>query len=271
MNNFIIIILVFSIGCSKTNSLIGHWHLSRVLDEPKERREVMFSSLDIINDTLLYIGRNSIYGLTIGKLNNKTNRFVFPGDCGSLDFKYKFNNNSIYLENHLGEKYIGNKCDGDCCDKIEDYQRNLKLNIEIPINNNLKPIKIDPLKFYRINIECIFLGFRKAKSKNDIDSLILEISGELKELNNLESWIVMQNSKYPKNQRKYINWIIYADKNVSISELNLILSILHKKGMKNILIASLKKNYQEGFFIFDYIPEQEIKIGYNIKLQDAFN
>ncbi len=59
-DSMLFIIVIVLAGCSSSKNVIGHWHINR-LNERTGQYEEPYLAMDVINDTLAYIGTSSIY------------------------------------------------------------------------------------------------------------------------------------------------------------------------------------------------------------------
>lgn len=255
-----------TLGCNNSKNIIGHWHILR-LNEQKDQSQTPYFVLDVLNDTLAYFGTNSIKGTLEGEHKRKERRLNFPGDCGSGHLTYKINGDQIFLENHLGDKYAGKKCYGNCCNRLEDFTKDLKITINFPrISNKRDYFNPKSIPFGFLSEE-IIIGIPKKEFQRACRiTNKMELSGKFSLINDLKFWVDSVKLKYPETHHDIINYKIIADEKIPIPQIKEIVDELITKGINRIWITCLRKDYLDEIEIFEYVPAGKIELNSNLKL-----
>lgn len=254
MKKVIVLILVFlNLSCLDSERIIGHWHIHKV-DKITEVNEKSFVAMDVVNDTLARFGVNSCYGSLDGIHKKKEKQLNFPGDCGVFHFKYKFDDRKLILENHLGEQYLGTKCETDCCDKVLDFKSKLKVDLDfISLVGKRKILEPREIPFGGL-AENIFVGFANGESKIESrDSLRFQLTNELGTLEDIIPWVEKRKLKYVEERHEYLKYLIFVDKSVSFEMIRRIADEFKQYGISQIYLAFFKSDYQNSTEMFEYV------------------
>ena len=200
--------------------------------------------MDIVNDTLAFRYRNTIYGEWEGAWIRKEKKLKFPGECGSGNFDYEVKNNEIYLKNHLGSQYKGYKCDTTCCNIIEDYTYNFLIDIDFSVlKNNKGNLVFTQSLLDRYYVRSIIIGKPKKKYIEQYgDSIRIEISGKFVELEDIDIWLEGVKNSCSKDEYSQVKYEIIVDRSVPVNYIKAVIDILRKNGPKKIILTCLNEN-----------------------------
>jgi len=226
--------------------------------------------MDVSEDTIAYLGKNSIYEPIEGIHRQEENILLFPGDCGSLRFKYEVTEDKIYLENYL-ENYIGERCDSACCNKLKDFKHNLKIEVDFP-QISLNRAYLSPIGLKNdTRLAELVVGIPKHEFDNFYEHKIrLELAGKFATIDQIGTWVEEVKVRTPENMHNRINYRIIADKNIYLESLEPIVEELKKVGIERIFLTCLKENFENEESLFEYV--QIDKIDFNKKnITEAIN
>ena len=195
--------------------VIGHWHLKN------KKLNKTYLTLDVINDSLAYLGLNSIISKTEGTHIKDKKILLFPGSCGSGHFFYKVRNDKIYLKgiHGLGD-YEGERCNEGCCDKLKDAIKDIKFRIDLPIVSakNYNAIVFKDLE--NDDYETIF--FADLKAEHDVFYERKErigIDGSVADIKDIQYWLELKRNPYLGRKRVIAKIRLIIDKYVNFNEI----------------------------------------------------
>ena len=240
--------IFFLSGCLPDPDITGHWHM-----RPEVLTDSTYLTLDIINDSIAFMGENMIHEILMGQHNPDNNTLLFPGACGAFRFTYKSRGNKLYLENYL-ENWVAEKCDTQCCNKIEDFTNEFKLKCDLPqIIKNANKFNIFE-KDSNEGFENIMVGFsKKPKNESATTDLKIELDGQISTIDDIGEWVEKRKSRVSEPRRKRMIYRLFADKNVSIEKLLEIKEQIVKQGVSKMVLVSLKKDFEKQNNMFQYV------------------
>lgn len=254
--------LLIFFSCNESVDIAGHWHIKKVNSKEKD-----YIVMDISEDTIAYLGKNSISGEIEGIHDVKSKKLLFPGDCGVYHFEYSSEGNILVLKNYL-ENRVAEKCENNCCDKLLDFKKDIRINVSflqvIFFRDTLSPIELSG------NFEELIIG--QPISPYDgayAPGVKLELDGKFSEVRDIKYWIDVVRSKYSKRDRERIIFRIIADQNVTTDKLKPIIHEIRKKGENRIFLTCLKPDFKNAETMFEYLKIDEFSFGRNKKLNEV--
>jgi len=234
----------------------------------KHPEHAKYITMDISEDSIAFLGKNSIYGTTEGFYNSKEKIIFFPGDCGAFQFEYKLRGGKLYLKNYL-EDHIAERCDSNCCNKLIDFKHDLRTNLTFPkVKTNIETLK----PFEVLNkelLENISLGIPKELYNKEYgDTLMLELSRRFATINDISKWVEHARSSRQEAIRDRISFRILADKNLPVKDLMPVINELKKNGVRRIFFTCLKANYETADNMFEYVFIERIDLDEGKTLQE---
>ena len=256
-------ILVLCISCQEDVDINGHWHI-----EKENSKDSKYIVMDIENDTIASIGKNTIFGEVAGDHNLAERKLFFPGDCGMFQFDYKMNGDKLMLENHL-ENWVGQRCDTLCCARLDDFKNDLRLEINFPVlERKGKSFAIKHFETHQ-KFENIIFGESKNKMlRAHTYGPVLELEGKISDIDDLKYWIDLKRKNVAKENHSRMIYRIIADKKISTTEIEKIVKELKNKNIQNYYLtcASVDQNKNEPIFL--YVHLEEIELGEGSTLED---
>lgn len=264
----VIIISLLFISCNNSKKLEGHWHINKLDTETGELKEP-YLVMDVGEDTVASIATSSIYGTYEGVHLRKKKQLNFPGQCGSFHFDYRVRNSQIYLNNHLGEKYQGQKCEEHCCDKLEHLTKDIKVDIEfMQIANEREELKPREISFNYTNSENIFVGRPKEEYKEEFgDSIRLQLSHEIASIKDIQEWLENRKERHHSQDLNFSKIKIIADKNVDFEDIESIACEVSSLGFTQIYLGFLKPDYLIETDYIEYVFFDRIRLDPRMSLE----
>ena len=240
-------VLIIS-GCQNSSKIIGHWHIYSM-----DEYGVVFFPMDIINDTLAYVFRNTTHQESEGVLILNEKKLNFPGECGAAYFNYRIKDNDIYLKNKLGGQYKGYKCDSLCCTNLEDYTNEFLIDIDFPIlNTKREGIATTRLPLDRNYVNCIIIGRQKQPNQKE-DSIRIETSGIFLLLEDIGVWVSKVMRGTPESRLSSLTYEIIADKHVPTNFVKKVIDKLYESGAERIFLTCKNEDLQNKLFEYIFV------------------
>ncbi|CAM1361409.1 hypothetical protein TPENAI_20199 [Tenacibaculum litopenaei] len=261
---FIIFSTLLFWGCHNSKNIEGHWHL-----KPKFA-EFEYHTLDISNqsDTLVYSEKYTFEPYQIR--HEPKEKYLIFGGCGGF-FSYTAGPKSLLLKNvqDYGD-YIGEKHELTNAHILEDYKKNLIIDVRFPEIANQSLVKIDEIPI-GAGIENIIIGRPKPK-KNVffIDRDRIQVRHEYIDIENLEKFLDKVKGCYTNENLPFVSFRLISDKNVSGELIFSIKEKLNKANFKRVYLTFLKKDIQELGNLFEYIDLKNIELNSDKNINDMF-
>jgi len=259
----IILFIAILLSCSSDQQdLNGHWHISY-----KNNSSDFYATIDIENDTTAILNKDSAIYQEIGKHDQEKREIFIPGSCGAYQFKYRRVGNNLKLENYLAD-WIGIKCDSNCCNKLEDFTKSLRIDIDLPkINVNISNTITKSFNRYQ-NFENIIIGKPKDKSaRGHILGSALELDGRFADFADIKIWIEHIEKKSQPLKKNPIVYRIIADKEVSTKDLKRISREFNNKMINNYYLTCLSKKPKQ---FITYLPFDQLDLERGNKIENLF-
>lgn len=252
IKSYLILIIFILLFYSCKKDIAGHWHAISTNSVHKYG-----CSIDIEKNNDCFLIDELKFQLTKGKHYPEENSIFFPGECGSLSFKYKLKGNTLYLENSLGAKLTAKK---EICHRIYDYKTELKIDF-LTLN---KLTKDTIYNLQDSDNEYINIGYSKKDHTLKIETSSYSSYGQPKTINTLDSLFYKIAPNYLDEDIPLINYILTPDRNLKANLFNTILEKLNKSGEKKIYIRTLKNNFTATQRdIFEYIRIKEGRFSFD--------
>lgn len=204
--------------------LNGHWHLQDV--NVSEQDHGQYELLDIENDTFAYWGGNGFGSYFRGtRINQEDQVLDFGGECWGIRLKYKLSMGELLLE-ELGRdenpilRYIGKRCNDNCCDEEQEFFRYSKLAIDLPLTDRTT----NGLRYEDIEMSLARNAyFGKAKPNYahvyGVDMAHIQLGDKVSSPEDLALWRAQHLIKLRESSRNQTFVILYIDANTSIKDL----------------------------------------------------
>lgn len=230
--------ILFFFSCKKEVEIIGHWHIYN-LDFPERE----YFTLNIVNDSIASHSKNSFNGEEFGSHNVTKKEIDLPGECRFGLFKYKIRNNNIFLKGrHLNGNFKGIKCNLKCCTRIEDYFKDILLDIKLTTDSSNTGIELS-----LSSCANIFIGKAKEYLRNDYGNTVrIQLGDKFANLSDLHFFTKKHEFYSEKNNISTINYVIYYDHKTNLDTLSNVISTLKNLTVDSIFIANKKENLMEG-------------------------
>lgn len=226
------LLFVILIGCSKENSVNGHWHIYAERDFPNE-----FATIDI-NDTVATWDKLRSGDWLKSKIDTENKIIVLPQIEIYTKYKFYLKNDTLVLTELGRERMLyGLKREKPCRFEM-DYFASLMVDINLPtINNSMyKRAEVGNLNFE------LFIGRPKIELKELYgDSLRLEVWSRFIDLDKLEISNMKHDLKVHEEKRPNINTLIFTDKDVPMNRLSEIIKRQRTVNNRKIFLAGKQK------------------------------
>lgn len=261
--SLIFVFTVIFFGCNRNLDLNGHWHLEREHDH--SGNPVL---MDIISDSIVYLGLNSLYGENKGEHNIDEKRLFFPGECRVFDFQYEMRQGKLLLKNDINN-WVGIRCDSLCCDIMKDIKDGFDVEVDFPkmpiYNDTISSFDISSSKY----VEDIIIGEPKLEIyKNQSKAPFLELNGAVFSIDDLEPWINMQREGFLIANNNEVIYRIIADRLTELEDLRKVIVKLNSFGIDNIYVTFLSKESNKKKVIFKYIHTNHLNLKSDGNLSD---
>ncbi len=254
------------IACDSSQKATGHWHIYRENDRFKT-----IYLMDVGEDSVAYYS-DPLYGKNEGYYDARDRVLAFPGDCGSMQFKYSITGKSIYLYNEYGN-WRGEKCGDKCCTPIEDFKINLKFDIQFPqvqkMRDSLRIVEFENDRYK----EPVILG--KLKPEFDYfyedEEILLELGGKLAEKKHIGDWLAKERSRLREQEQRFLSFKFIVDKDISLKDLKPIVEEFRKHDAPKIWITCLKPDYINQEEMFEHVRVVDIDLNQDLTLSEVLN
>lgn len=256
---------VLCMSCNRIVDINGHWHI-----ELENQLQSKYLTIDIADDTLAILEKNSIFGEIRGDHDLVNQQLIFPGECGMFHFKYELVGDELFLESQI-ENWVGKKIKSSCSNSIKDIVKDFKLEVELPKiesrNESIQTIELSSFKY----IENIVVGNSNTQIlKGQIIEPVLNLDGKISKIEDLMDWIGMKRKRVFSSHQKFLVYRIFADENVKTKELERIIKVLKIKNINNYYIAFLKIDHENSEPSVQYLHLDQIDLDENKSLVEIF-
>lgn len=251
-------------GCNNSKNIEGHWHL-----KPKFA-DFEYHTLDISNqsDTLVHSEKYTFDPYQIR--HDPKEKYLIEGGCGGF-FSYTVSQKSLYLKNvqDYGD-YVGEKHELTNSHILEDYRKNLIIDVRFPEIENDSLIKIDEIPNGK-GIENIIIG--RPKAKKDvffIDKDRIQVRDRFIDIKNLDKFLDEVKRHYSDENLPFVSFRLISDKNVSSELIFSIKEKLNEANFERVYLTFLKKDIKELGNLFEYIDLKNIELNKDKKIKNIF-
>jgi hypothetical protein len=190
----IYIVIICAIGsCRKVNdNIYGHWH---VFDNKFGYGD--YITLDVYDSINPILGKYSIFPSVSGDFDEGKRELNFTGECGIFRFQYKWIKDTLYLQNHLADRFAINYSKSNCSPTI-DIKNSFRVNVDFPTAQ-----KCNVNRFFDENVEFqnIFIG-EPTKEYSYYPGIRIVIGGKFSHIAEIPLWIAEIRKSYSKDRFK---------------------------------------------------------------------
>jgi hypothetical protein len=267
----ILTILILTTACKRAEvDLRGHWHVWEYIDpakNPEFYRQSGFDDsipqqvdsclsfnrlheiLDILNDSTAVWNKGIMgYNGTMGWLDKEQQLIEIGGECLHLQFKYDFKNDTLFLTEKDGKKYVATK--SGCCDKQKEFFTEVS-SVEIDL-----PVFEDTIGFVGLstlnrticpNIEIGKVNEAYRESTLTIRFLLDE---RFSRYDDVKPWLENWAQTIPPSLRKVPTPIVFANKSTDYKLFFDLLKTLEANGVNSVYLTFREQDCSEAFNVW---------------------
>lgn len=254
----ILTILILLTACKRaTVDLRGHWHVWEYIDPSKNPEfyrpsgfddsipqqidsclsfNMLHEILDILDDSTAVWNKGIMgYDGTMGWLDSEQKLIEIGGEDLHLQFKYDFKNDTLFLTEKDGEKYVATK--SGCCDKQKDFFTEVS-RVEIDL-----PVLEDTIGFVGLNTLnrtlCPDIEIGKVMQHYQEYTLSIRflLSGNFKRYDDVKHWLENWAQTIPPSLRKAPIPIVFANKSTDYKLFFDLLETLKESNVNSVYLA----------------------------------
>ncbi len=241
---FFLVWMTFHFIACHSPDLKGHWHIQSM-----DQTETLFT-LDFDQDTICIMNINSFWSTLKGY--RKKDKIFISTPKGWSGYELSIQNEKlIQIKDILtSEQYKGKRCDEACCNSVDEYLKDLNVDIQMLLVDSLGLINDIPAQY-------LFLG-RPNKYYNEAygDDILLSINNQF--TTNYTLPFVHDNQL-----ERFINipfiYKIIADKETTLAQILGIKTELNKIGVEEIFIATSFEKQEKNDFRYILVNELDFK------------
>lgn len=187
-----------------------------------------------------------------GNIDTWNQTIEFGGECGILNFDYKFHQNGLVLiQQHYGGKFKAIRCDTDCCDQQKDffsYQK--RVNIDLPVAKDTSNLLVN--NFPKSLENRLLYGLPKIKYGTNCfarpESLVL--NGKMAHVNDIPIWHEKIKVNSAKDIHPFFKLTVYTDKEISRRKIKNCLEKCKEIGYRRVYFALRSESVHQDFKIW---------------------
>ncbi len=240
-----------------TVDLRGHWHVWEYIDPSKNTEfyhpsgfddsiqqqidsclsfNMLHEMLDIFDDSTVVWNKGVMgYDGTMGWLDSEQKLIEIGGECLHLQFKYGFKNDTLFLAEEDGKKYVATK--SGCCDKQKDFFSEVsRVDIDLPVLTDT----IDFVKLSTLNRTiCPDIEIGKVAFIYNCYTIPIRflLSGNFSSFIGIKPWLEKWAQTVPPSFRNAPTPIIFSTKDTDYKLFFDLLKTLEMNGVNSVYLA----------------------------------
>jgi hypothetical protein len=268
----ILTILILLTACKRaTVDLRGHWHVWEYeehvelarwsnlsiynKDESFHRDScemffVDYETLDVLSNTTSVwnkglLGYNGIGGYY--DLDEQT--ISIRGECLHLYFEFEFKNDTLFMAEKSGKRYIALK--GGCCDKQKEFfGEDMRVDIDLPISTNRSElIHLNEVKLHLC--PDAYLGGSQGRYMNCFGPYHrLLLSQKFMTKHDIRHWLETNKETVVPSQRESITPIVFSTETTDYVQFFELLDSIYQVGRNKVYLAFREENFQDSLSVW---------------------